>query len=143
MAIKTLILFFSILFTQQFAFAIALSSNFNLFSEGVMVDAEGKSSNVHARVLCRRGSVTCSFTEFYQGKRNAYDLLVPWFMDDDVTAPELRNVTIVYQTGNIVLNQQVIGKVNSIHRAFGSAETIEFYVPFTVDKETRTLFIGQ
>jgi hypothetical protein len=143
MSIKTVTLFFSIFFAQQFAFAIALSSNFNLFSEGVIVDSDGKTSNVRARVLCRRGSVTCSFTEFFEGKRNAYDLLTPWFMDDDYTAPDLRDVTIVYQTGNILLNQQVIGKVNSIHRAVGNTETIEFYVPFTVDKETRTLFVGQ
>lgn len=143
MSIKTITLFLSILFAQQFAFAVALSSSFNLFSEGAIVDAEGKTSNVRAQVLCRRGSVTCSFTEFFEGKRNAYDPLVPWFMDDDVSAPDLRNVTIVYQTGDIMLNQQVIGKVNTIHRAFGKEENIEFYVPFTVDKETRTLFIGQ
>lgn len=143
MSIKTLLLFFSVLFAQQFAHAIALSSSFNLFSDGVIVDSEGKTSNVHARVLCRRGSVTCSFTEFYEGKRNAYDPLVPWFMDDDVSAPDLQNVTIIYQTGNIMLNQQVIGKVNTIHRAFGGKENIEFYVPFTIDNDTRTLFIGQ
>lgn len=143
MSIKTITLFLSILFAQQLAFAITISSSFNLFSEGVIVDAEGKTSNIHAQVLCRRGSVTCSFTEFYEGKTNAYDLLTPWFMDDDYSAPDLRNVTIVYQTGNIVLNKKVIGKVNSIHRAYGSAETIEFFVPMSIDGASRTLIIGQ
>jgi hypothetical protein len=142
MTIKTLFLFFSVLFAQQFAHAIALSSSFHLFSEGVLVDSDGKASNVYAQVLCRRGSVTCSFTQFYEGKINSSDFLVPWFMDDDVSAPDLRNVSIIYQTGNIMLNQQVIGKVNTIHRAFGGKENIEFYVPFTIDNDTRTLFIG-
>ena len=115
----------------------------NLFRDGVVVDSVGKSTKVYAKILCRQGSVTCGFTEFYEGKKNAYDPLLPWFMDDNYSAPDLRDVTIVYQTGDILFNQQVIGKANTIHRAFGAKETIEFYVPITIDSDTRTLVIGQ
>ena len=143
MILKKAVLFISVLLACHTTFAISLSSSFNLFSDGTLIGSDGEDSGISARLLCRRGSTTCTFTEFYSGKRNAYDLLVPWFMDDDYSVQDITNVTVVYQTGDILYNQKVIGKARTIHSAFGEPEIIELYVPFSIHKETRTVVIGQ
>ncbi len=139
---KIILLIFSILIGKT-ALANPIQAGFNVIATGAIATTEKGGPSVYTHIVCRRGAEVCHFTSFYEGKADSYDPLVPWFFDDDVTASNMTGVSIVYQTGDIVRNDQIIGLAHTINHDGPSKSGVEFFVPITVDRENRTIFIGQ
>jgi hypothetical protein len=133
----------SVFLFSQTTWANPVEASYNLSYHTVIRNTQKSGTPVYADIQCNKGEAICHFTKFNLGKVDSYDPLIPGYMDDDVEAINAQDISIVYQTGEILFGDQVVGRANEI--VYDSKRTfdIHFTIPLTVDREARTLVFGK